>query len=340
MQYLYVLSSTKKDLYYEQFLLSITSLKLYTPNADIVLLCDLKTKENLTGVRSNHERLINKTIVVEAPINMLQIDISRYLKTSMRRHLSGDILFIDCDTIISDDLSSFDKSNIILGACLDKHSLIDRHSKSKEIIKNEKKMGFTSYLSNKHYNSGVIYCSDTPEAFRFFERWHELWLACKNKNITRDQTSFNMTIHEYESHFTELDGIWNCQLAFNGLQYIANSKIIHNFASESELIASPFIFDSEELFYQIKETGVISDEIMELLKKPKEAFVKELRIIAGDNALYVISSNLFEMILWLKSNIPFIFNILNRFSYINKKIAKFFMIKTSRRKDGGIKYYN
>ena len=340
MQYLYVLSSTNQDFYYEQFLLSVTSLNFFTPDADVILLCDIKTKENLIGKRSNHEKLINKTIIIKAPEDMLQIDISRWLKTSMRSHLSGDFLFIDCDTIISDDLSSFDKSNIKLGACLDKHSLINKHSKSKEIIRNEKIMGFTSYLSNKHFNSGVIYCSDTPESYNFFDRWHELWLLCKKKNITRDQTSFNMAIFENQSYFCELDGIWNCQIAFNGLEYLSNSKIIHNFASESELIASPLIFDSKEIYFQIKENGFISDELFEYLKKPKEAFINELRIIAGDDALYVISSNLFEMILWLKRNIPIIYYILNHFSYITKKITKFFLINTSRKNNNIKKYYN
>ena len=85
MQYLYVLVSNEKDFYYEQFLLSVTSLKLFTPHAYIVLLCDSKTKETLTWKRSEYEKLVSKTITVNAPVDMLQIEVSRWLKTSLRR---------------------------------------------------------------------------------------------------------------------------------------------------------------------------------------------------------------------------------------------------------------
>ena len=342
MQFLYVLASSENDFYYEQFLLSITSLKFFTPNADIILLCDSKTKETLAAGKKEYEKLNCKIISVDAPADMLQIDVSRWLKTSMRRFLSGDFLFVDCDTVIAEDLSSsaeLIKSGIKFAACLDKHSLISRHALSDNIIKNEKKLGFNAYFSDRHYNSGVIFCADAPETHKIFNRWHELWIFGKGKNISRDQTSFNIAIQENLSYFTELDGIWNCQIGFNGLPYLSESKIIHYFASDLTFDSSPFILASNETFKQMKETGLIPIDVQKLLGNPRAAFVPESRIIADEVTLLVIHSSFFEMICWIRKKIPPLFHFMNSFSSFLKKIVKYFLIKSSRKKSGGTEYY-
>jgi len=340
MKYLYVLTSTPKDIYYEQFLLSAKSLKIIMPDAQVILLCDTKTRETLTGKRREYENLVSDTITVEAPGDMIQIEISRWVRTSMRRLVKGDFLFLDVDTIVTDNLSSINNSNIKFGACLDKHSLIDRHSKNKDIIEKNKSLGFDSHVSNRHYNGGVIFCADIPETHKIFDRWHELWLFSKSRNIVRDQPSFNMAVHENTSLFTELDGTWNCQIAFNGLPYLADSKIIHYFASDLVMHSSPFLLSSGGIFRKIKDTGFIPDETLELLKKPRSAFVQESRIVAGDNTLFVINSNFFEIILLIRHKLPCLFNFFNSLCSIGKKIAKFFLVKGNRKKDGGIKFYN
>jgi len=340
MQYLYVLTSTPNDIYYEQFLLSAASLKLIMPDAKTVLLCDSKTKDTLTGNRREYEKLVSKTITVEAPDNLNQIEVSRWVRTSMRRLVQGDFLFLDGDTIVTDDLSSISEMNISFAACLDKHSLIDRHAKSKNIIEMDKKLGFNSHLSNRHYNGGVLFCADTSETHKIFDRWHELWHFSKSKNIVRDQPSLNMAIYENISVFTELDGTWNCQIAYNGLPYLANSKIIHYFATDLIFNSSPFILASDKIFKQIKETGSIADETLELLKKPRAAFAPESRIIAGEDMLSVINSGVFESVFFMKKKTPWLFTLINKFCFTAKKIAKSFMIKNSRKKDSGINIYN
>jgi hypothetical protein len=340
MQYLYTLTSTDKDIYYEQFLMSVTSLRLLMPDAEVILLCDSKTKETLTGKRSGYEKLVSKVIAADAPAAMSQVEVSRWVKTSMRRLVSGDFLFIDCDTIITDDLSSVSEPGIPFGACLDKHSLVDRHGKKNNIIEMDKHLGFTSHISNRHFNSGVIFCADTPETHKIFDFWHERWLFSNSKNIVRDQPSFNMAIYENPSFFTELNGIWNCQIAFNGLPFLANAKIIHYFASDLVMNSPPFLPASGDIFGQIKHTGVIPNDALELLKNPRAAFVPESRIIAGADMLSVINSSFFESVFFMRRKTPWLFNFIDRICSFAKKIAKFFMIKSNRKKDGGIKHYN
>jgi len=345
MQYLYVLTSTPHDFYYEQFFLSATSLKRKMPNADITLLCDSNTKKNLADSRSGYEKLVSNVITVQAPLAMPQVEVSRWLKTSMRRFVRGDFLFIDCDTIITEDLSSIANTDantepkITFGACLDKHSLIDSHNNKNFIIENDKRLGFSSYISNRHYNSGVIYCADTPENHKIFDRWHELWLFSKERNITRDQPAFNNAIYENQSYFTELYGTWNCQLAYNGLPYLSESKIIHYFATDHIFVESPFLFARKDILKQIKETGSISPEVFKLLENPRSAFNASSQVIAGDDMLYVVNSSLFQFIFLLKKKCPPLFNLFNAICSIVKKIAKNVIIKLHRKKRKEINLY-
>jgi len=340
MQYLYTLTSTNNDIYYEQFLLSLASLKLKMPDARVILLCDTNTKETLTGNRREYEKLVSQTISAEAPGDINQIEVSRWVRTSMRRLVSGDFLFLDGDTVVTDDLSSISDMRIKFGACLDKHSLIDKHAKRKNIIELDKILGFNSHLSNRHYNGGVLFCADTTEVRSLFDRWHELWLLGKSKKIQRDQPSLNMAIYENPSFFTELDGTWNCQISHNGLPYLSNSKIIHYFATDLIFNTSPFLLASDEIFKQIKQTGTIPDYAMEMLKNPRAAFEKESRIIAGEDMLSVINSSFFESVFFMRKKTPWLFNFINGLCSLAKKIVKFLIIKRNRKKDGGIKYYN
>jgi hypothetical protein len=316
MQYLYTLTSDLTDYYYEQLLLSAASLKLKMPGAEITLLCDSSTESSLKNGRTKHKNLVSNIITAQTPLLKTKTEISRWLKTSMRRMIQGDFLFIDCDTIIAEDLSSITEQGIQFGACLDKHSLLNKHGKNDKIIERDKQLGFTSYLSNRHINSGVIFCADTPDIRKIFDRWHELWLFSNSKKITMDQAAFNMAIYENPGFFTELDGAWNCQIAFNGLPFLADAKIIHYFASSMFLHTPPFTLGSDAVFQKIKETGKISDDIMEMLKNPRAAFENESRIITGTEMLEVLNSHVFDVFLWFRKNKPWIFNIFNRLASV------------------------
>jgi len=340
MQYLYILTSTSKDNYYEQFLLSATSLKLLMPNANVILLCDSKTKSTLTEKRSEYLKYVSQTITADVPEGLSQIEVSRWIKTSMRKFITGDFLFIDCDTIITNDLSAIENLGIKFGACLDKHSLIDSHGKGKSIIENDKKLNFSSYTSNRHINSGIIFCSDCPQTHKLFSRWHELWLYSKSKNILRDQPSFNMAILENSEIFSELDGVWNCQISYNGLPYLSNSKIIHYFATDIFFNESPFLLAGENIYKHIKETGVISDDAINLIKNARSSFNTKSRIITGNDMLDVINSNLFQFIYFLRKNIPSVFNVLNKIFSIFKKSAKNVIINSKNKNNSNIKHYN
>ena len=104
----YVLASSQEDYFLEQCLISLKFLRKYNPEAYVVLVCDDTTESSLNGNRQDIKLLINelKSIQFERPVN--KVERSRLMKVNLRKYVEGDFLYIDCDTIIVNDLSEID----------------------------------------------------------------------------------------------------------------------------------------------------------------------------------------------------------------------------------------
>ncbi|MDR2410754.1 MAG: hypothetical protein LBE13_21950, partial [Bacteroidales bacterium] len=228
MKYVYVLASSETDLYYEQFLLSAVSLRLCNPTAEIVLLLDTFTKKGLSGNRSGYEKIVSDIIVIKPPRGLFSKEISRWIKTSMRQYITGDFLYIDCDTVIADNLDCTFSDDIKIGAILDSHISFKEHHYYRQFRDENLKLGFDSILeTNVYYNGGIIFCKNSPESYTFFERWHSLWNKTLNRGNSQDMPSFNRANYESHNIITELGGEWNCQISNNGLPFLYRAKILH-----------------------------------------------------------------------------------------------------------------
>ncbi|GHV72098.1 hypothetical protein AGMMS49928_27640 [Spirochaetia bacterium] len=292
MKYLYVLTSDKKDFYFEQALLSITSIRMKMPNAFVSLLMDDMTAGSLTDNRDKIHELVDEIKIINLPEKMVKMERSRWLKTSMRHHISGDFLYIDCDTIIADDLSGINDIDLDIGAVLDIHSLLNENHTKKSVQIRGSKVGFNaSFVSDKYYNSGVIFCKDTPICHNFFQEWHRLWLVYVSKGIRTDQNAFNQANVMFNNLITELDGVWNCQIEYGGIAYLADSKIIHYFSFNKSEPA--YTLANQGIFQNIKTNGCITQDINELLKYPKRNINRNSRLIGDKNGLMIVNSKLF-----------------------------------------------
>jgi lipopolysaccharide biosynthesis glycosyltransferase len=330
MKYIYVLASSEDDLYYEQFFLSIVSLRLCNPAAEIVLLLDTFTKKNLTGNRTGYEKVVSDVVVIEPPRGLSQKESSRHIKTSMRQYITGDFLYIDCDTIIADDLSHVFLQNISIGAVPDCHTPFKKHHYYRQFRDENLRLGFSSILEcDNYYNGGIIYCGDTPESYRFFERWHDIWNDCRKKGNSQDMPSFNRANYELHNIISEIDGKWNCQISNNGLTFLSQSKIIHYFATSLFFTESPFFFASKSVLSSIKETDVISSDIFKKLQDPRSAFELNSVIISDKDVLNVLNSSVFSVLRRVSKRSRRLFNAIDAFFYRISFILK--QLRASRR---------
>jgi hypothetical protein len=322
-KYFYVLTSSAGDTYYEQFLLSLVSFRLYNPNDEVIVLTDTKTKESLIGKRGKYEKFVSDVRSIDTPKELNQKKISRWIKTSVRHFVSGDFLFIDCDTIVTGPLDFLALQNITLGSVLDTHVPLPEHHLKNDFSKRNKILGYNAKDNPLYFNSGIIFCRDVPETHVFFDKWHDLWVEGNKRGISADQPSFNQANYELNNIITELPGEWNCQISHNGLPYLYDAKIIHYYATSLVSFAPVYKLAAPEILASIKTTGEIPREAMKLLENPKAAFETHSRIIADPTVIGVFDGSIFSKLIWFNKRHPKLFKKCDNFmSFLTKIIKK------------------
>ncbi len=282
---LYVLVSSDNDLYCEQCMLSIMSVRRNSPNSKIALLLDNETKKSIEKSSSRKKIFdsIDELISVPRPNGFSGVETSRYLKTSMRQHVNGDFLFIDCDTIICDSLDEIESTPFDFGAVLDQHMPFSKNTHfviaEQHVTKIAKSKEISRY--EKYFNSGVLWVKDSPENAKLFEDWHNIWLESKKQKIKADQPS--LACANYRNNFIihEISGIWNSQVWF-AANYLPKAKIIHYLSSITDITGGYNRF-SITLPQKIKDGFSLDENDWKLIQNARNAFPTPNAIITGDD---------------------------------------------------------
>ena len=322
MKYLYVLVSNLADYYSEQAFLSIYSLKLKTPNAFISLLVDNQTAEYLKTEFQELIKSVDEFNVVELDSKYTNKEKSRILKTTMRQHIEGDFLFIDCDTVICEDLSEIEKCDYDIGCVLDSHVPAAMHWGRNWMVENYKKCGFYESIDKAtHFNSGVIYSKDNFLTRKFFSDWVSLLQQSVKEKITIDQPSFNQADILNGSLIKELPGKWNCQLVQGGVKYLTEAKIIHYFASQRNF-RSPYLLADKKILQYIKNFKTLSAECVAVLANPKQAIDETTALLSPDVPIEILFHQPFQELVYIHKHCQCLYKLLRGISYIFGKFHK------------------
>lgn len=294
----YVVTSNESDLYLDQTLLSVYSLRKKEPSAIVELVTDKITNSTIKGKRAEILKYINKKIVVDVPEKYNQVQTSRYIKTSLRQYIEGDFLFIDSDTIITDKLSDIDFFEGSIGMVLNVHVPLDLQFDKNSIRKKIRQVGWTEMDDLPYYNSGIIFVKDDEKGHRFYQEWHNKWKeTLKRHHFHYDQPSLTVANAALGFPVHELDGVWNCQIMNNGLPFLNHAKIIHYFANHAvtrKNADKAYLFHDNSLYTKIKEEGTIPPDVSQMIDDAKSAFVLPCRIAVG-NELPLLSNSLFKL---------------------------------------------
>ncbi len=292
MNYVYVLISYSDDYYWEECYLSICSLLKHNTGANVIVLTDELTKKTLeAGHRAKLLKLADvRVIPFDSTVGKFQR--SRLLKVGIREYVSGKILYIDTDTMVCGDLSGIEGMDCNIAMVLDHHEVVSKNIAKRFYLLNTKLTGFPIGYSDKHFNSGVMYINDTPEAYDFFKKWKLLYLRGSKKGVKTDQASLN-GLNCYSGGFIEeLDGIWNVQLDY-GLEYVNNAKILHYFNHRSEKGEAkynegvPYELHELRLIKELKETGELGPELEKLIDNPMLG-IKNAKTVPTECDSYVL----------------------------------------------------
>ena len=285
----YVVTSDETDVYLEQALLSVFSLRKHNPNAYVELVVDQDTNTTITGKRGEILKYIDNKVVVNVPEEYNKLSRSRWLKTSLRQHIKGDFLYIDADTIITDDLSEIDSFPFSLGAVINAHVPICLRKNTfymRKIKNNALEEGWKCTDATPFFNSGVLFVKDTAESYDFFSSWHKTWNDFyKRYGRHADQAPLAATNEQFNYMIKEMSGTWNCQVARNGISYLAKAKIMHYLIYERP--PHPWIFYNHDILNEVKELGYISDKISKLVDEAKSSFDVPNMIISGEDMEYM-----------------------------------------------------
>lgn len=279
VKYLYVLTSNDKDLYYEQIYLSILSLFLYNPNAYITLLTDDKTFKNLKGHRGDILHLVQEIKIIKLSIKYNQKVRSRLIKTNMRNLVDGDLLYLDCDTIVLSPINIPPEWELNIGAVKNLHFNNVQESPIYPIIHSFAKKCDINMDSLCYFNSGVLYIKDNYETREFFSQWHKLYLYyLKNNSIEVDQLSLYKANNDFDGFIKEIPGEWNWQVGF-GMNYMCKAKIMHTFGSVSNKLHDIHFLKRKDFYLKMKKRMYSDWELTNIIKNAKSSFDEKLRII-------------------------------------------------------------
>lgn len=241
----YVLTCAPEATYIEQALISIWSARYHNPDAHIVLLVDDLTNQLLVGKRAEVlEYITEKVVIPFEDTNATMMYRSRWIKTQVRQLVKGDLLFIDCDTIVNKSLEEIDDCPFDVAMVLDEHTLIpDYIEESKLYVQSfTLKLGYDVLDEKEYFNSGVMYAKDTEQVHKLWEFWHQYWLHGEKEGVGIDQPALGKANIVCNHIINQLDRVWNTLVYMNPV-FIADGKILHfwNFRNRSYIFCKSYL---------------------------------------------------------------------------------------------------
>lgn len=315
----YTLISSPNDIYLEQLWLSVYSLKLYNKNANIIILTDKLTYEYMNTIKE-FMKIVDDVKVISIPNNYSNIQKSRYLKTTVRQNIEGRFLFIDTDTIITNNIEEIDNINIQIACVPDIHTTFEKFPFREGVIDIVKRI-FNEDISDSQYyfNSGVMLVEDNKLTHEFYESWHNNWkYSSFSKGVNTDQQSLIKTDKDYNYLIEPILGIYNCQL-LGSIQYFYDAKIIHFFNATwlPDTQYNPFF--GKEIYLLLKKEQKVTSILDDKVRKCKSLFSSPSMIVADKFFNFILSSeshalyNLYNKNYLCFKVIGFIVRVINKF---------------------------
>ena len=261
--------------YFNQMLVSIASLRYRSFTGRVYVVADNLTAQHMTGEqRDGLEKYQAETVTVDIPDSFTATERSRYLKTSLREYITGDFLYLDTDTVFADRLPE-QVSGAELAMALEQYDSY-RCGTAAEAVpecfsfrvrKEYMRCGYDDSKIRYFYNSGVIWCRDTEKSRLLFRKWHEAWLAGREKGVLLDQPSLNGINSLMGDVIETLDGIWNVQVTRPYSQkYIDRAIILHYFNVRQNNVYLLGCLNEQE---QVPDNRTVQA----IIASPREAFL-------------------------------------------------------------------
>lgn len=258
----YVIVSDESDYYLEQYFISVSSLRKNSPGAFVILLTDQYTAKTFTDFRKKISETADEIKIIELPPNLPAHVRSRLLKTSFRLYLTGNLLFIDTDTLILKPLNEVDLFSYDIAGCSDGNCDFIKSPYKNFWLKDATKINWPLENENVYFNTGVLFVADNLRVKKFFKEWHKNWELYYKKGIKLDQPTFAKTNFDFNHIVIHIPEIWNCQIIY-GAKFYGEAKILHYQIANKNLNEKDpiFILFSHEIYQKIRTMESLPSEI-------------------------------------------------------------------------------
>ena len=225
LRLVYVLVSDPDDYFAEMAIVSMWAARHLMPGIPITVLTDAQTESGLAGVRAKVRDFATELKVVETGTLDDPMARSRWIKTTMRRHLTGDFLYLDVDAV---PVRPLDELGTIAGSVA---AALDGNVPAWKFVFHDyervcfEKTGWP-FPIRPYFNGGVLWVRDDPLAHRFFDLWHELWQESRRVGPPKDQPGLNYANLQLGHVIQELPPQWNALSALH-TSAIWRAKVIH-----------------------------------------------------------------------------------------------------------------
>lgn len=290
----YVVVSGKNDVYLEQAYVSMYSVKVHNPSAHISVVMDTLTETTLTDVRKKEMIYADDVVSVKIEGDYTKAQRSRILKTSVRKYIKGDFLFIDTDTIVVRSLDEIDNITDDISACQDTHSPFVTNPYRRMCLEHGRILGWPIEQEEVYFNSGIIYVKDSDIAHRFYENWNTNWLKGHERGVNMDQPAFAKTNYEMGHPVKILADVWNCELK-HGMKYLKDTFVVHYLCTSISRNNDEkvFLLNNEKVFSDIvKNGGEIPESVKAVIHDPFYGLASVSLLLAGNDMRFFMSQEI------------------------------------------------
>lgn len=227
MLILYVLTSTGNDVYIDLTYISALFLLKTNPNAKVNIACDEESYQLIKS--SNHPLTELKAtfISVTTPQGSPSWK-NRYVKSRMRKLISGDFLYLDGDTIVRNSLNEIFKTPCSFAATSNHN--IDYPSNFDEREKGIFRINNWNLPQQNYYNAGVMFWRDTEEMQQLADLYISKWEQSSRQGIHFDQPALNSALLDWGGNICLLEQAYNAQF-INDYRISFDAIIWHRYYS-------------------------------------------------------------------------------------------------------------
>lgn len=170
---------------------AILSLRHTHPDATTRLVVDEPTAELIAREYPAIEEAVGHMLVVDTDIEDA-VKSSRFLKTSLRNRVEGDLLFLDIDTIVIRSLRALHEHASTLAGVEDRDAADLVAGSRRELYE---RVGWPG-PRRPYLNSGVLFCRGDEQGQRLGEAWHTRWLEGLAVMGTSDQPALQQAMQD------------------------------------------------------------------------------------------------------------------------------------------------